>query len=55
MTNRQLQAFERAEVALGALLLELTGTVGMSQREITSKIGSSLLSINDLKTIMYGY
>lgn len=51
MTKRHEQAFERAELALGALLLELTGT-GISTLEINNRVGAALMTINKLKQIM---
>lgn len=51
INKRHEKAFERAELALGALVLELTGT-GVSTLEITNKVGAALLTINQLKQIM---
>lgn len=51
MNKRHEQAFERAEIALGALVLELTGT-GVSTLEINNRVGAALISINNLKQIM---
>lgn len=48
MTKRHEEAFNRAELALGALVLELTGT-GISTLEIHNRVGAALLTIGKLK------